>query len=404
MLLDGPTIASLTARLSEVDRRRAARYPGGRGGRQPVHTCYVPASQIGPSTPREWGEQALAAMTEHGFDLSKDLTERVKAKLAREPVEDLRIDFEDGYGAPSTEDDDARYAAGCLVRWHAEGIAPYSSGLRIKSFDTPALRDRAIRTLDIFLETLRDLPPGFVITFPKVTAAEQVEVFAELLEVLEQRLGWPTGSLTFEIQVETTQSIVDSEGKLAIPAFITAGGQRVVGLHYGTYDYTAAVGLGAAQQNLAHHAADFARHVMQVSAAGTGVRLSDGSSNVLPVGDTAQVLAAWRVHYGLVRRSLEHGFFQGWDMHPAQLVSRYAAVFGYYRESLESDARRLAAYAARANSADSGGVLDEPATAQALSASLLRSVDCGAATAEEITQATGLHLDVLRAYHRRAAS
>ncbi len=142
---------------------------------------------------------------------------------------------------------------------------------------------------------------------------------------------------------------------------------------------------------------------MQVSAAGTGIRLSDGSSNVLPVGDTRAVLDAWSVHYGLVRRSLAHGFFQGWDMHPAQLVSRYAAVFGYYRESLDSDARRLAAYAERA-SGGQGGVLDEPATAQALSASLLRSVDCGAATAEEVTQATGLHLDVLRAYHRRTVS
>jgi hypothetical protein len=193
MILDGSTIASLTARLSEVDERRAARYPGGRGGRQPVHTCYVPASQVGPTTPRDWGEQALAAMEEHGFDLSNDLTERVKAKLARDPVEDLRIDFEDGYGAPSTEDEDedARHAAGCLARWHAEGIAPFSSGLRIKSFDTPGLRDRGIRTLDVFLETLGDLPPGFVITFPKITAAEQVEVFAELLEVFEQRLGWP---------------------------------------------------------------------------------------------------------------------------------------------------------------------------------------------------------------------
>jgi citrate lyase beta subunit len=397
MILDGPTVASLTARLSEVDRLRAVRYPGGRGGRQPVHTCYVPASQVGPSTPRQWGEQALAAFDEHGFDLSEDLAGRVRDKLRREPVEDLRIDFEDGYGAPAREDEDAEYAAGCLARWHAEGIAPFSSGLRIKSFDTPALRERGIRTLDIFLGTLGDPPPGFVITFPKVTAAEQVSVFAELLQVFEERLGWPLGSLRFEIQVETTQSIVDSSGRLPIPGFIAAGGARVTGLHFGTYDYTAACGLGAEQQHLAHHACDFARHVMQVSAAGTGVRLSDGSSNVLPVGDTPAVLHAWQVHYGLVRRSLEHGFFQGWDMHPAQLVTRYAAVFGYYRESLASDAQRLAAYAARTD----GGILDEPATAQALSASLLRAVDCGAASAEEVTHLTGLQLADLRAYHTR---
>lgn len=397
MILDGATVASLTARLSEVDSRRAARYPGGRGGRQPVHTCYVPASQVGPSTPREWGEQALAAYTEHGFELSPGLADRVKEKLRTEPVEDMRIDFEDGYGAPAGEDADAEYAAGCLVRWHAEGIAPFTSGLRIKSFDTPALLERGLRTLDIFLSTLGDPPPGFVITFPKVTDAEQVSVFADVLEILEQRLGWPTGSLRFEIQVETTQAIVDGDGRLAVPRFIAAGGQRVTGLHFGTYDYTAACGLGADQQHLAHHACDFARHVMQVSAAGTGVRLSDGSSNVLPVGDTVAVLRAWQVHYGLVRRSLEHGFFQGWDMHPAQLVTRYAAVYGYYRESLGGDAQRLAAYATRV----SGGVLDEPATAQALSASLLRAVDCGAASIEEVTAATGLSVDELHAYQRR---
>lgn len=397
MILDGSTIASLTARLSEVDRLRAARYPGGRGGRQPVHTCYVPADRIGPRTPIEWGEQALLAFDEHGFDLGNDLAERVRMKLRTEPVEDIRIDFEDGYGAPDTEDSDAAQAAVLLARWHADGIAPFSSGLRIKSFDTPALTHRGIRTLDIFLSALPDLPPGFVITFPKVTAVEQVAVFAELLEVVEQRRGWPAGSLTFEIQVETTQAIVDAAGMLAIPRFIAAGGPRVVGLHFGTYDYTAACGLGAGQQHLAHHACDFARHVMQVSAAGTGVRLSDGSSNILPVGDTATVLKAWQVHYRLVRRSLEHGFFQGWDLHPGQLVTRYAAVYGYYRESLAGDAQRLAAYAARAD----GGILDEPATAQALSASLLRAIDCGAATVDEVTQATGLQLDELRAYHRR---
>jgi citrate lyase beta subunit len=398
MLLDGSTIASLTARLSEVDRRRAARYPGDQGGRQPVHTCYVPASAVTPRTPQVWGEQALAAFEHH--ELEPDLAERVRTKLEREPVEDLRIDFEDGYGAPDDEDEAAQYAAGCLVAWHAEGIAPFTSGLRIKSFDTPELRARGLRTLDLFLSELTDPPPGFVITFPKVTAVEQIEVFVQLLEVLEERLDWPVGTLRFEIQIETTQSIVDAEGRLAIPGFLTAGAGRVTGLHFGTYDYTAACGLGAGQQHLAHSACDFARHVMQVSAAGTGVRLSDGSSNVLPVGDVDAVRAAWRVHYGLVRRSLEHGFFQGWDMHPAQLVTRYAAVYSYYRESLASDAARLAAYMSRT----SGGILDEPATAQALSSSLLRAVDCGAATVEEITEATGLHLDELRALHTRSVS
>jgi citrate lyase beta subunit len=164
---------------------------------------------------------------------------------------------------------------------------------------------------------------------------------------------------------------------------IAAGRGRVSGLHFGTYDYTAACGLDAAQQHLAHRACDFARHVMQVSAAGTGVRLSDGSTNVLPVGDAVE--RGWRTHYALVRRSLEHGFHQGWDLHPAQLVTRYAAVYSYYLENAGESARRLGAYL----SGTAGSIADEPATARALAGTLRRAVDCGALTEPEVTELVG---------------
>jgi hypothetical protein len=171
----------------------------------------------------------------------------------------------------------------------------------------------------------------------------------------------------------------------------------VSGLHFGTYDYTAGCGLGAAHQHLAHGACDFARHVMQVSAAGTGVRLSDGSTNVLPVGDTDAVHHGWRTHYALVRRSLAHGFYQGWDLHPAQLVTRYAAVHAFHLEGADADARRLRAYVERAG----GAVLDEPATAQALSTSFLRALDCGALDAAEVRRVTGLGEQELNALAKR---
>jgi citrate lyase beta subunit len=408
--LDPDLVAATTARLAEVDAARAARFPGDPGGRQPVHTCYVPANSVGPGLVAEWGAAALAALSEHArtpadlqavLDLPGDLAatvhERVRAKLAAEPVEDLRIDFEDSYGAPGddAEDADAERTARIVAEWTRAGTCPPNTGLRVKSFDTPALRARGIRTLDVFLTALGPPPPGFVITLPKVTAAEQVEVFAELLAALESRLG-PT-RLRFEIQVETTQSVVDHTGRLAIPGYLAAGGGRVSGLHFGTYDYTAACGLGAAQQHLAHGACDFARHVMQTSAAGTGVRLSDGSTNVLPVGDRAAVHSGWRTHFALVRRSLEHGFHQGWDLHPAQLVTRYAAVHAFHLRGAEADARRLRAYAERT----AGSVLDEPATAQALSASFLRAVDCGALDPAEVQKITGLSPDGLRAFARR---
>ncbi|MFE9745635.1 DUF6986 family protein [Saccharothrix saharensis] len=392
--LSPEAVRAVTARLSDVEQRSPA-------GRQPVHTCYVPADRVSPSTPADWGAQALAALAGHASDglgdvlglapeIARVVDGRVRAKLAAEPVEDLRIDFEDGYGVRSDaeEDGDAERTALVVRDWLRDGAAPPRFGLRMKSFDTRALRERGIRTLDVFLTALGEAPEGFVITFPKVTSVAQVEVLGDVLDLF----GVP---LRFEIQVETTRSIVDPEGRLALPRFIEAGRGRVTGLHFGTYDYTAGCGLGAAHQHLAHGACDFARNVMQVSAAGTGVALSDGSTNVLPVGD--DVHEGWRTHYRLVRRSLAHGFYQGWDLHPAQLVTRYAAVHAYHLEGVEADARRLRAYASRAG----GSVLDEPATAQALSMSFLRALDCGALDEDEIGRATGLTVTELRVLARR---
>ena len=406
--LDGALIAGIVAQLSEVDEARARRYPGDPGGRQPVHTCYVPADRVTGDLLTDWGAQARAALTEHGpvtdvlalpEAIADTVLSRVLAKLGREPIEDLRVDFEDGYGARSDADEDADVAraVAVLADWHRAGTAPASAGLRPKSFDTKALLERGVRTLDLFvtglLDELGELPDWFVFTFPKVTTAEQVGALVELLAVLEDRLGLPAGRLRFEIQIETTQSIVDAKGRFAVPRLITAGRGRVSGLHFGTYDYTAGCGLGAAHQHLAHGACDFARNAMQVGAAGTGVRLSDGSTNVLPVGDRAAVHHGWRTHYGLVRRSLEHGFYQGWDLHPAQLVTRYAAVYAYYLETAPADAARLAAYVRRTG----GSVLDEPATAQALAASMRRALDCGALPEQDVTRLTGLSQDDLHA-------
>lgn len=354
---------------------------------------------------RWWGQEALAALDEHAPQ-ARDFMEilglepqdaeavhpRVRRKLVEEPVEDLRIDFEDGYGRrdDETEDADAERTAGVVAEWLRDDVAPGVFGLRVKSFETPQLRERSVRTLDVFLTKLLaewgELPGGFALTFPKIVDVAQLEVFVEVLELAERRFGLGHGSLRFEIQVETTQSIVDSEGGVALPRFIRAGRGRVSGLHFGTYDYTAACGLTAAHQHMAHGACDFARHVMQVAAAGTGIFLSDGSTNVLPVGSAAQVRYGWERHYELLRRSLEHGFYQSWDLHPAQLVTRYAGVFTAFRESAPAEAGRLAAYVS-----DSGGtVLDEPATARALAASFVRALDNGATDPDEVAEMTGL--------------
>ncbi|OLR91549.1 DUF6986 family protein [Actinokineospora bangkokensis] len=404
--LDPALLAAATARLAAPDAERAARYPGDPGTRQPVHTCYVPADRVDAGTPAAWGAAALAALDEHLpsaadlaalLDLDDALAgpvhQRVREKLAAEPVEDLRVDFEDGYGtrADAAEDADALRAAALLRGW---GLL--SSGIRMKSFDTPELLTRGLRTLDLLLTELGAPPPGFTITFPKVTMPEQVETLVGVLTLLETALG--LDRLGFEIQVETTQAVVDGEGRFAVPRLIAAGSGRVTGLHFGTYDYTAACGLGAGSQHLDHPAADFAKHAMQVGAAGTGVRLSDGSTNLLPVGDREVVHRNWRTHYRLVRRSLRMGYFQGWDLHPAQLVTRYAAVYAHHLTSAAADGARLAAYVARSTGT---AVLDEPATAAALALSLRRAVDCGALTADEVVGHCGLGADDLTALIER---
>ncbi|MBE9375037.1 aldolase [Saccharopolyspora sp. HNM0983] len=411
--MDRAEVTELLARLSPVDEKMRREYPGAPSSRQPVHTCYVPAGAIGPDTVHDWGRQALAALDGHLpgptelaalLDLDPGTASavhpRVRAKLERAPVEDLRFDFEDGYGTPDdeTEDADADRTARIAARWCAGGGGPQFFGPRVKSFDTPQLRERSARTLDVFLTALLDeggdLPDGLVITFPKVVDVAQVEVFAELLGLLEERLGLPSGALRFEIQVETTQSVVDADGRFALPGFLRAGAGRISGLHFGTYDYTAACGLTAQHQHLAHGACDFARNAMQVAAAGRGVLCSDGSTNVLPVGD--QVEHGWRTHYRLVRRSLAHGFHQSWDLHPAQLVTRYAAVFAEFREAAGPQGERLAAYVGQSDSA----VLDEPATARALAATFVRALDSGATDAAEVQRTTGIDEDRLRSLAR----
>lgn len=402
--LDSAVTREIAASLAPIDAELSRRYPGDPGTRQPVHTVYVPADAFAADTIRSWGDQALAALDEHAPDaasfaaalgLSADLAEpvyaRVRARLEHAPIDDLRIDFEDGYGqrADVEEDAAALRAARLIADAYRNGTAAPLMGIRMKCLEA-SVRDRGMRTLDVFLTALMEsggLPDGLVLTLPKVTYAEQVSAFVRLLEAIEKALGLAPGRLGFEIQIETSQSILAADGTATVARMIGAADGRATGLHYGTFDYSAGLGVSAAYQASDHPAADHAKAVMQVAAAGTGVRVSDGSTNVLPVGPTAQVHDAWRLHYGLTRRALARAYYQGWDMHPGHLPTRFAAVCAFYREGFEQAAARLSAYVDRV----SGDVMDEPATAKALSAYLLRGIDCGALDAAEVTGLTGLH-------------
>jgi citrate lyase beta subunit len=387
----------LDDRLAEDDDALVARFPGERPGRQPVHTVYVPADRYDADLTARWGEQARQAMTASGDilraclgDAAEDLIPLVEDKLDREPIEDLRIDFEDGYGArpEDVEDDDVRRAAGALADSQAAGTEPPSYGIRFRSFERPTRR-RGVATLVAFVGHLLEAGgtlDGFVVTLPKVTSVAQVEAMALACAQLESVHGLQDGQLRFEVQVETPQSILGPDGTALVARMIHAAAGRVVGLHYGTYDYSAFCGIAAPYQSLEHPVADHAKAVMQAAAAGTGVRLSDGSTNILPVGDDEQVRRGWALHLRLVRRSLERGFYQGWDLHPAQLPTRYAATFAFYRDGFADAAERLRRYVDRSE----GSILDEPATARALADFLVRGLECGALRDDDTGRAVGM--------------
>jgi citrate lyase beta subunit len=401
----------LVERAGEAEAEHRRRFPGDAATSQPLHTLYVPADRVTPTTTVEFGTEGLrlleihapdAAAFEDAFDVDASVADRartrVHAKLEREPVEDLRVDFEDGYGARPDDEEDrhAEVAARALHAAREAGTAPVSFGLRVKSF-ADGRQARSVRTLDAFLTTLIEaaggLPEGFVVTFPKVNTAEHVAIFAEVLERLELGLGLPDGTLRFEVQVETPRSVIAPDGSVAAPRILDAAGGRLTAMHFGVFDYTASLGLMPWEQRLDHPANDLARQLLQVALAGTGVAISDGSSNVVPASDrTEEVHAAWRVHAGHVRHSLSAGFYQGWDLHPSHLVSRYAAVYGWLLAHLDDATARVAAWRA---GAASEGVLDEPATVTSLLRYLRLAVSSGAVDEAEVLERVGLTRDEL---------
>jgi citrate lyase beta subunit len=423
---DESVLEDWSHRLREVAGDVAAAFPGEGPLRQPVHTVYGGAQLFGSTTAPRLGELALEAL-EAWLPGPADLVEAVgmeaglavkvhplmREKLGREPVEDFRIDFEDGYGhRPDAEEDGhARSTAGEVARGMGAGTLPPFLGIRVKSL-SGELHRRALRTLDLFVSTLVDetgrLPDGFAVTLPKIQHVEQVAVFTEALAALEQELGV---EIALELMVETPQTVIDTDGSSGLRRFVDAGGGRVRGAHFGTYDYTASLNITAAYQTMDHHVCDFAKDNLQVSLAGTGIWLSDGATNVMPVpvhrgadldpGQMAEnravVHAAMRLHYRQVRHSLSHGYYQGWDLHPAQLPTRYAAIYAFFLEGLDQAAERLANFVDSAAKATLvGDVFDDAATGQGLLNYFLRAVNCGAITPEEATTRTGLSLDELR--------
>jgi citrate lyase beta subunit len=410
---------ALTAFVDALDKANvgvAARYPGDSPARQPVHTVYGGAHLFKADAAQKLGAIALRALREHAPDaetlagiigvpstLAATLYPRVVAKLEREPVEDFRIDFEDGFGARPDEDEDrfAQAAADEVAAGFAAETLPAGIGIRIKPLNEEWKR-RSLRTFDLFLTRLLDktgnkLPANFVVTLPKITTPQQVAALSSACDAFEYWRDVPKEMLKFELMVETTQSIFADDGAIALPRLIAEGRGRIVAAHFGTYDYTAACNITAAHQHMLHPACDFAKQVMLVSLAGTGLWLSDGATNVMPIGSREAVQRAWRLHAAHIRHSLVTGFYQGWDLHPAQLPSRYAAVYAFFLEGLDAASERLRNFVRKAAQATLvGDVFDDAATGQGLLNYFLRALNCGAVTEDEAIEKSGLTLDELR--------
>jgi citrate lyase beta subunit len=350
------------------------------------------------------GETLARAMTFSGREraFADDVRRRISRKLQSEPVEDYRIDFEDGYGIHSDAVEDAqamRCADATVAAMRAGRLSPMF-GIRVKPL-TRELAARSLQTTDLFIQSVLSeseggLPPNFVVTLAKVTVTEQVAYFARHLEALEQRLALPEGALRMEVMVETPRAVMDWDGHCPLPSYVDAARGRLVAASLGTYDYTAALGITAAHQRQRHPACEHARLVMQVALAGTGVRISDGSTAILPVEPLERMYDAWRLHHGDVKHALKMGIYSGWDLHPAQLVSRYAAVYAFYLTGLEAASRRLATFLETVARGDAPrDVADDVATGQALLNFLLRAIACGAADRAEMAGLTGLRAELL---------
>lgn len=435
-------------------------YPGDLPDRQPVHTVYGGANLFKSDTTKRMGQVALRSLINSAPDFTvlarvleltghqdlptdeKQIKElelkldamtalqrksepawlayavykKIIAKLEHEGVEDFRIDFEDGFGNRPDDEEDATAvtAATELAKGMKDNTISPFIGIRIKPF-TEDLKQRGIRTLDIFLTTLLEksggkLPDNFVVMLPKVTIPQQMEALARLFEILEKQHQLPANSLKMEMMVEATQAIMDSEGRNPLFGLIRAGKGRCIAAHFGTYDYTASCNITAKYQTMAHPVCDFAHHMTRVALGGTGIMLSDGATNVMPVGPhrgdnlTPQqqkenrevVHRAWKLGYGHTMHSLINGFYQGWDLNPAQLPMRYAATYVFFLESYEDAALRLKNFVDKAAQATlSGDVFDDAATGQGLLNYFLKALNCGAITEEEVL-ATGLTLAEIR--------
>jgi citrate lyase beta subunit len=447
-------LAPVMAALATANEAFSARYPGIKLDRIPVHTLYGGAHLFRKETPAKLSGLAAKHLAEYAASfadlaraldlpgakelpespeeisalsvqldndsatsnawIAREVYDRVTEKLGREAIEDQRLDFEDGYGARADEEEDghAISAAKELAAGIREDTLPPFIGIRVKAL-TEEAKHRSIRTLDLFLSTLAEenvaLPEPFFVTLPKVTSPDQVAALVDCIEILEARCGFRKGSISVELMIETIQSIINPTGENGIPAIVDAGRGRVTSAILGTFDYTASCNIASHYQDHRHPSADFARQMIQVCLTGTDVNICDGITNIMPIpphkgADLAAdqraenrlvVYSAWREHFTNVMHSLRLGFYQSWDLNPAQLPIRYAACYFFFLEGLEDARSRLRTFIDQAAQASMvGNTFDDAASAQGLLNFFVNGINCGALKEAEAL-ATGITLEEL---------
>ena len=450
----------ILASLGKANKAFQLIYPGDKPDRQPVHTVYGGADLFTAETAQKMANAALKTFMENAADFTEfaraielpgyeklpkkavDIAKlekrfaklsptkrkeengwlayatynKVIHKLRTEALEDFRIDFEDGFGNRSWEEEDATAAQAAIEAakgMKAKSLPPFI-GIRIKPF-TEDLKERGARTLDIFLTTLASktggkLPNNFVVMLPKVSIPEQITALVQLFEVIEANTKIAKGALKMEMMVETTQATIGSDGSNPLRRFVLASKGRMIATAFGTYDCTAANNITAKYRDMGHAVCDFAHMMMKVALGATGIWLSDGATNVMPIGphrgakltpkqraeNKAVVHRNWKKAFDHTRHSLWKGLYQGWDLNPAQFPMRYAAVYSFFLESYDDAAARLKAFVERAARATlTSDVFDDAATGQGLLNYFLRGLNCGAISEEEAL-ATGLSLAEIR--------
>ena len=393
--------------------------------RQPVHTVYGGAHLFKAETFQKLNsiakvnfERYISGASElsEAFEIEEELAgkifPRVKAKLESGAIEDYRIDFEDGYGYRADDEEDGHAINAAIETSLAmqQNLLPPFFGIRVKSLSSKT-QLRSIRSLDLFITKLIELsggklPDNFVVTLPKVTSVNEINTFVSFLNSLETKLGLNPNALALEFLIETASAFFNAKGEFSLPKLLDAAQGRCESIHFGAYDYTANLGIAAHHQDIRHPACEMARQLMLMAYADKNVRLVDGVTTTLPIEkykfspeltpeqlneNRAIIFRAWKLHFDNIQYSMKCGFYQSWDLHPAQFIPRYVATYAFFLSSIDAASARFQNFIQKAAQASLvGDVFDDMASGLGLMNFFVRALYCGAITEEEAMEYSSL--------------